>query len=364
MRDQLNVSLVVVLAVLVFFPATLVNGQIVIHNVSWQRQPGGESHTLDGVMPDARAKSLNPANFGPNGWYPESVIIIDEFAASNSLTAVTTLPTDHIVFFGMFNRLEPALHTFTSQELDSLHAWSMRGGKVIIGTHATYPNFSTFRPDILDGRWGFTTIAGGGYLTPTPEGQELGLFNGPFGVVDSAGQGGSIQGRFLSIPAATVVLSRSYSDQVLMYLDCATGDLLYHDTDVFSNLGPMSPGDGIVNGNDRLWANILAFVHSLPSDGQFPIIPQCEFYTSIDPKLEQNLFLVSTNLAMIGETITVSSRHPRPQRMMVHDALGRVVFGPIAFSGSAQFQLSHAGWYSVRMEDSKGNFSGAKLIVH
>lgn len=217
-------------------------------------------------MPDIRAKSLNLAEFGAGGTYPDSVIILDDWIGSNSLTTVTTLPTEDIFFFGMFNRAEPSLVDFTPAELDSLHAWSMRGGRVIIGAHATFTNFGSFHPDVLNSRWGFD-VAPGGYetLEPTQAGIASGVYDGPFGTITSAPEGGSIRGYFSVLPPGAVVLGVSSSGLPTMFLDCETRDIVFSDSDVFTVLGQASIGPDVQNDPDRLWANMIVFMHELGS---------------------------------------------------------------------------------------------------
>ncbi len=339
------------------------NAQIVIHSITTSRQPANEVHTLDGAMFNVRTKLLNPANFGPGGTYPESVTIIDEFATSNSLTAVTSLPTDHIVFVGMFNTMEPSLAPFTSSELDSLYTWSMRGGKVIIGSHATFPNLGTFRPALLDSLWGFATEAGGGYLRPTALGSELGLFAGPFGVADSVAQGGSIIGHFSTLPAHALLLADDLAHQASMFLDCTTGDLIYHDTDVFTSLGQASEGNGIVEHTDRLWANMIVMVHELPTDPDRPILDACDIRTALVALDQPATVTVVPSIADAGQVISVRTGQLAVTRLRVLDSTGREVYSATNVNNVEEVRLAAPGWYMVRVDTDDGKTVTQRLVV-
>jgi len=113
---------------------------ISIHSISTVRQTSGDNgYTLDGfrMTEGSRQKLLNPNNFGPRGIYPKLVSISDNYGTTGSLTQVYKLPLNSIFFFGSFNKLDSSTQQFTSDEIDSLHNWSLRGGKMIITSETT-----------------------------------------------------------------------------------------------------------------------------------------------------------------------------------------------------------------------------------
>ena len=89
----------------------------------------------------SRWKLLNASNFGFSGIYPKNVSIFDGYDISGSLTGVSTIPTNHIFFFGAFNKLDASTQQFTNAEIDSLYNWSLRGGKLIIASGGLYSTY-------------------------------------------------------------------------------------------------------------------------------------------------------------------------------------------------------------------------------
>lgn len=252
---------------LIITVSNLINAQNVInlHSISTFRQPQGDGgYTLNGSqMTNARQKLLNPNNFGVSGTYPKSISITDGYATAGSLTTITSNSAIDMFYFGLFDVSNFSLVQFTNSELDSLYAWSVRGGKLIIGSGAPNPSVS-FNPIVLNSRWGFGLTL----LFPTPivatsAGLNSSVFTGPFGNVSIANQGGSSQGYFNNYPVDIVVLGDDGAGNPTMYLDCATLDLVVADGDAYTGLGGISVGNTIVNSNDRLWANTIAYMDAL-----------------------------------------------------------------------------------------------------
>ncbi len=253
--------------------------RIKVHSITTARQSGGDhGYTLDGIRMKntARPKLLNQANFGTNGSYPKSVSITDAYGTAGSLE---NIPTDiDLFYFGIFNTLEASYIPFTEAELDSLYAWSERGGKLIIGASA--PGSPTVHnPNVLNAKWGFDVLLNFPSTTiiPTQTGTETVIFNGPFGEVPTANQGGFAKGYFNLLPDDVVILGEDASGNPALVLDCKTLDLIVADGDAFTDLGGISAGNNVVNNNDRFWLNTIAYMDQLQGP---PVVEQDGFTLS------------------------------------------------------------------------------------
>lgn len=246
--------------------------QINVHSIGAARSE--TSTTLDSpIMWDAREKLLNPANFGKNGKYKKSISILDGYTSGN-LTDITSASTTDIFFLGNFN-IPGTVPPFSEEEIDSLYAWSMRGGKVILCAGQTYPEYAVFT-EIFNRKWDFEegllgvmddTIS---YTrtVPAPDGKVL--FNGHFGNVTFIEQGGTTRGYIGSGPADAKCFAKlNATNAWAVYLDCKTLDLIVADIDYYTSLGGISSGSVIANMQDRFLANTFAFMDSLQ---QLPLI--------------------------------------------------------------------------------------------
>jgi gliding motility-associated-like protein len=238
---------------------------ITIHSISDARQPGGDhGYTLDGDMMKycARLKALNPALFGPAGIYRKTVTIHDAFGKSGSLSSVTTLPLNDLFFFGSFDKSNSSTAEFTSSEIDSLYAWSLRGGKMII---AAFGGANNMQKTPVDALWscGVATGMGKGAVMATFEGFNTWLFSGPFGIPTTVQQGGSVQGYISILPPDHRLLATDGHGNASLVMDCKTLDLIIADVDVYSKLSPVSYSDAIQSDQDRFWLNTIAFLDDL-----------------------------------------------------------------------------------------------------
>lgn len=273
-RFAFSVALVVASA-LVFINETSIYAQsdINLHSITTLRQPygnGDEGYTLDGIrMMDSRIKLESPANFGASGTYPKNIFITDDYSETGSLEVLTSINDIHLFYFGTFNTASSYLEQFTSAELDSVYNWSVRGGKMIIGASANYPfSPSPYFPDILNSRWHFSIETIDDPFTPvlyvpTTAGASSIIFNGPFGSVDSAFQGGGAQGYFTAIPDDALELAVDANGNPTLFLDCKTLDLVLADGDGHNDLGGVSYGEEIITPNDRFWVNTIVYMDSL-----------------------------------------------------------------------------------------------------
>ena len=247
-------------------------GQVIsINSITTDRQPatGTNGYTLDGMwmLNTARQKILSANNFGSFGTYSKSISVYDGYMSSGSLTGVSTLPLNTIFFFGAFNKLDVSTQQFTNAEIDSLHNWSLKGGKIIIAQGGTYN--SIYDGEILDSKWGFSyqsQVPSG--IIPNTNGNSTDIFNGPFGIVTSADEGGGAQGYFNGLPVNSKVLATDGGGNPTLFMDCTTLDLIIADVDVFTTFGGVSTGSSIVNTQDKIWSNIIVFMDKLQGPPQ------------------------------------------------------------------------------------------------
>jgi len=234
-----------------------------VHSIS-ERQPVGDNgYTLDGahMNQSSRVKLLDITNFGPSGVYPKSVSITDGYDTAGSLINVSMLSPESIFFFGSFDTWSPTTIPFSNQELDSLYNWSLNGGKVIIANNPGALCLSS-----LCSMWGFTPNGSSPFMviSPTPNGTNSDLFNGPFGSVSSITQGGMSYGDFSQIPSNSVIFGEGTGSwQPSVFMDCKTLDLIVSDVDIYTMVGGVTPGPTFTSENDKFWLNSIAFMDML-----------------------------------------------------------------------------------------------------
>ena len=243
-----------------------------IHSISDARMPLlDHGYTLDGQMMNMSSanKVLSADNFGPTGTYPQSFSIISGYSTSNSLAAITSNSNIDLFFFGGFDKNNSSLIPFTNAELDSLHKWSMNGGKMIIGASA---NSIAQNNSNLNVKWDFDLIEDpNAVIVPSSAGLSSSIFDGPFGYNLNSlqnmwvNQGGSIRGYFNIIPSNSIVLAEDWIGNPTLILDCKTLDLIVADCDAYTTLGGISNGPLISTRNDTFWANTIVYMDMLQS---------------------------------------------------------------------------------------------------
>jgi hypothetical protein len=246
-----------------------VNAQdnINIHSITTDRMPTGDyGYTLDGLrMTGARAKLLEPANFGSGGTYPKSISIVDAYPFNDDLDTIMKIQDIDLFYFGTFDKNNPSLFQFSDQEIDSIYRWSVLGGKMIIGAAADYAVYN-FQFDILNSRWGFDIALNLDLATTdfySGDAYPSSIFNGPFGTITYAYQGGSIQGYFSTIPTDAIVLANDFNGHPTLILDCKTLDLILADGDGHNDLGGVTVDGTITSENDIFWTNTIVYMDSL-----------------------------------------------------------------------------------------------------
>lgn len=239
--------------------------QINLHSISTQRQVSGDiGYTLDGIrmFSSGRAKLLYTQNFGLGGIYAKSISITDGYSLTGSLQTVTSLPYDGIFFVGSFNTLDPSIQPFSQAEIDSLYQWSSGNGKMIITSCVQMPPF--YDASFLNSKWGYSwTLTFPSQIIPTSSGLSSQLFNGPFGTILSASQGGGAQGYFNALPSSSSVLATDVNGNPTVFMDCNTLDLIIADVDVVTDIGGITQGNQIMNDQDKFLANAIVFMEEL-----------------------------------------------------------------------------------------------------
>jgi len=235
---------------------------ISIHSVGTLRQTSFDNgYTLDGDhMAGSRAKLYNPENFSDTAQYKKNITIYSAYYTAGSLEQITQINGIDIFFFGSFYG-ETGFILFTQAEIDSLYAWSLRGGKLII---AEQRGQSGYPMENLGQKWGYAiTWQSTSNILPVEKAKDNRIFNGPFGVVEHASMGGSAQGYLSGTSTNTSVLATNSSGKSTLIIDCITRDLIIADVDAYTDLGGLTNGDEILNEQDRFWANTIAFMDSL-----------------------------------------------------------------------------------------------------
>jgi hypothetical protein len=257
-----------ILTCFLFAGSCLVKGQyVVIHSITTARGNSGDAgYTLDGskMVTGARIKLLNPANFGPSGIYPKTVVIYDEYVTPGSLQEVFDLPYEDIFFFGSFNKYDQTLQPFGGSEIDSLYNWSLNGGKMIICAGQYYQQPPGWDSQVLDARWGISWVdSNPAYFNPVLTGFGDGIFKGPFGTINGVNQGGSLQGYLDPLNADSKVLAMNSNGKPTIIMDCKTLDLITADVDGFTLLGSVTSNSLVTNDQDKFWLNTIAFMDKL-----------------------------------------------------------------------------------------------------
>lgn len=238
-------------------------GTVKLHSIDTKRQPLYDNgYTLNGKhMVMTRALLSNPSKFGVNGVLKKQFVITDAYSQSGELTKVSENDPD-LFFFGSFNLINGSLTPFSNEELDSLYNWSLRGGRMIIGAQASSEAFG-WKNDVLDSLWGFKMIKTAATFL-SPNSQHTNLFNGPFGKIPEAKQGGGATGYFAPTNREIIQLSHAGNGlSTTAFLDCKTLDLVVADVDAYTTLGWNGwgfPRTGKNEYNHTFWLNSIAYI--------------------------------------------------------------------------------------------------------
>src|SRR5262245_9356269 len=208
------------------------------------------SWTLDGSsMEQTRAKLLEPANFGPAGTVPQSVVITDVAGGPGTITAGLLRQFD-VFFIGWLADGHP--NAFTPAELAAMSTWVNAGGVLIVtcddaGHDAVCTHFGH-------------PVAESAVNPMVPVGEGIGhpIFAGPFGAVPEFLMDGN-QGFFTTTAGATVLAQDSAGPPNPIFLTkkvSAGWLILFSDVNIISSR--LSAGTGISNNNDRVFGNLFA----------------------------------------------------------------------------------------------------------
>ncbi|KMQ65043.1 hypothetical protein ACM46_12675 [Chryseobacterium angstadtii] len=214
-------------------------------------QPGFHGYTFDGMYMSGSSalKLTNPANFGPSGTVKATIVLVPINANPITKASITGLNLNAIFLGGIDNSSTSYL---SNSEFVAIKDWSDDSPKnFVVATQFQTP------------AWG-ASIKKGNVNPDTPVGLAVGnkIFNGPFGSIRSFNQGGGFQAYFGSSfnPCFAAFSAVDARHRNVMHIDNVYNDLLVADVDTFTTLGGVTPGGAITSNNDRLFANIFAFV--------------------------------------------------------------------------------------------------------
>lgn len=211
------------------------------------------TYTLDGSsMANARAKLLNPDNFGPQGTVPETINITD---ISGEVT-YTALSPFNVFLAGWLSDL--ADQPITENEGQAFFDWVTAGGTLII----TCDDDSH---DALCIAFALDQSGAGdpasGPANPTASGSTRPMFDGPFGAVTEL-QMFSNMPYFADTGDFSVLAEDQVGNPVILEQLIGNGRVVaFTDVDMISDT-TLSDGDGISNDNDRFLGNLIAYLNN------------------------------------------------------------------------------------------------------
>lgn len=212
-------------------------------------------YTFDGALMNGSGalKLTNTANFGSSGIVKANIVLVNMGTAPITKAIINSLNLNVIFLGGIDNGTAPPVSYLSSAEYDAIKDWSDDAlTNLVVATQS-----STLA-------WGSSITSGNTNPdVPTTYGSQTSIFNGPFGTVTSFDQGGGYQAYFASINSlcsGTSPLAVDASNRAVMYIDGTYGDLMLADVDILTTYGGVTAGNAITSNNDRLFANIWAFV--------------------------------------------------------------------------------------------------------
>lgn len=231
----------------------------------------GTLYTLDGgLLTNARAKLLNPANFGPGGTVNDPIVITD-VAAPITLPLLQTFDAFFIGFL-----LDSHANAFTAPELAAMNNYVNSGGTMLITCdHSNYDAVcASFGHPITS-----TTSNALPTASPTVAGVAHPIFTSPFGVVTQLNLDGTV-GIFTNNSGTILAINdNAGNNPVVIERTVGLGKLiLVTDINVF--WGGTSAGNGVSTNNDRFVTNVFASTLGLNATSTAPV-PSLSFYSLI-----------------------------------------------------------------------------------
>lgn len=213
---------------------------------------GDTGYTFDGgyMTPGSVPKLLNTANFGPSGIVKTSFVLVP---ITGTITkAVLDGLNLNVIFLGGIDNPGAGISYLSAGEFTAIKDWSDDSDtKIVVATQTQAVP------------WGVTVAnANLNPDTPTLAGAQTTIFKGPFGNVTSFTQGGGFQGVFSGIPndCGTTILANDANGKPVFFRDAVYKDLLIGDVDILTSLGGITAGSAITSNNDRLYANLWAYI--------------------------------------------------------------------------------------------------------
>jgi gliding motility-associated-like protein len=335
-------------------------GQIInIHSVASLRSNGWDNgYTLDGDhMAASRAKLFNPINFSDTGVYKKGITIHSDYFTSGSLEQITGIGGIDIFFFGSFGGSVSEFTPFTQAEKDSLYAWSLRGGKMIIAEQII-PGVSSYQ---LGQKWGYTLMSRTtSTIIPVEKAKDTKIFNGPFGVVDAANMGGSAQAFFDVNTPFISVLGTNDAGKNTLYIDCKTRDLICADVDAYTDLGGLSLGNEILNSQDRFWVNTIVFMDSL-GDAPPPAVIQYDGTNLYTDTYYSYQWLLNWDILEDADSSTIEPSTEGYYMVIVEDEIGCTDTSELFVYGTPLLPLIHCPEDVTTPTDHGANYATLTL---
>lgn len=213
-------------------------------------------YTFDGqYMNNSGALKLtNPANFGPAGTVKANIVLVNMGTAPITKAIINSLNLNAIFLGGIENEVVSSSY-LSASEFDAIKDWSDDSlNNLVVATQ------------LQAQQWGRTIAVTSlsNTHTPTSYGNQTSIFNGPFGNITSYNQDASRQWFFLDAVSdcntGTLAVYGGNATRAEMYIDGTYNDLMISGVDILTTKGGVTAGNAITSTNDKLFANIFAFV--------------------------------------------------------------------------------------------------------
>ncbi|HCM33879.1 thrombospondin type 3 repeat-containing protein, partial [Chryseobacterium sp.] len=212
-------------------------------------------YTFDGqYMNNSGALKLtNPANFGPAGTVKANIVLVNMGTAPITKAIINSLNLNAIFLGGIEDEVSSSY--LSASEFDAIKDWSDDSlNNLVVATQ------------LQAEQWGraIAVTSLSNTHTPTSYGSQTSIFNGPFGNITSYNQDASKQWFFINPATAcntgALAVYGGNAARPEMYIDGTYNDLMISGVNILTTKGGVTAGNAITSTNDKLFANIFAFV--------------------------------------------------------------------------------------------------------